>query len=79
MFIVCYYNDLYDSCNDIFVTENEQTAIDYCNRFNSKLKKWKEYVSQFDDDKDEVPEHLYHRYHEIKYASDCYYYEIEKR
>lgn len=71
---------------DIFVTENKALAEAYVEKFNSILKKWKDYYSQFEEDidgwvwiKEEHNELYFHRWHTLKGVNGCYVGEIEIR
>jgi hypothetical protein len=85
MYIVKYsggeWGDYYQV--NIFVTADKELAERYVEKFNSILKKWKDYFSQFKDEygfsiKDEYLEHS-DRYYAITKINKCYYDEIEFR
>lgn len=84
MYIVKYsageWDDYYQV--NIFVTADKELAEKYVEKFNSILKKWKDYFSQFVDEyglfKEEYEE-MYDRYYVITKVDICYYNEIEFR
>jgi hypothetical protein len=79
------YEDRFD--NVIFVTENLSTAKKYCKKFNSILKKWKDYFMQFETKKYEIltwlkDEHIetkFYRWNKIKEINKCYYEAVKIR
>ncbi len=88
MYIVKYSSGSYDSWGeeDIFVTSKKSTATKYCTKFNTSLKKWKEYYKKFERVengmswiKDEHAEQHFHRWHIITEVNHCLWQEIEIR
>ena len=84
IFAVAYYGGEYDDYfnKTVFVTKNEQTAIDYVNKFNSILQKWKDYYKQFEEDgwiKKEFEDGYFRRWLQIRNVSKCYYTKIQIR
>lgn len=47
-YLVSYFDNDYSRAVDVFVTKNKITGDAYCNKFNTILKKWKNYYSQFE-------------------------------
>lgn len=89
MYIVKYcggsYDDFYD--HTIFVTDNKKTATNYVKKFNSILKKWKDYYNQYtsteefaiDWIKDEYSDKYFDRWYSLRAVTKCYYEKVEKR
>lgn len=88
IYIVKYHGGGYDDAYiaTIFVTEKKSTAEKYCTRFNTMLKKWKDYYSQFcntDYGFEQMnPEHIktkFGRWLALQRVTKCYWEEIEVR
>lgn len=89
MYIVKYcggeYEDYY--IKDIFVTNDENIAIKYANKFNSIIEKWKKHYKQFEEErhgmtnwiKREFIEQHYYRWSLLRDITECYYEKIEVR
>lgn len=88
MYLVKYcggsYDDYYSTV--IFATNNKKLATKYITKFNSILKKWKNYYSQFEDKKDvfnwikeEYVNQHFNRWNSLRDISKCYYEEIKVR
>jgi len=79
MFIVMYcggsWEDFYKV--NVFVTDNEDIAKNYVNRFNSILKKWKKFYHDKYYKEDNYT--WSHRHYTLDGIDECYYQEIEKR
>ncbi len=52
IYLVYYFGGCFDDFyrNELFVTKNIQTAIEYCNKFNRILTDLKEHYSKFEED-----------------------------
>lgn len=85
MYIVKYSKGEYEDYREIniFVTENKQDAIYYCNRFNSILRKWKDYYNElfsgYDYLEEDVRYEFHHRWYILNEINSCEYKEIEVR
>ena len=85
MIAVKYYDGEQEECSYIvtlFVTFDEQIAIDYVNKFNSILEKWKNYYKQFEEDgwiKEEFEAKHFRRWFKVHTITRCYYTKIEVR
>ena len=88
MYLVKYSGGSYDDwfSEDIFITSKKYKATKYVNKFNRILKKWKEYYSQFEDDKyrfpwikDEFVDKHFDRWNSLRKINKCYFEEIEVR
>jgi hypothetical protein len=71
---------------NIFVTDNEELAKLYVEKFRTKLKKWKDYYSKMfgiDSDlfclEDELQNKHYNRFCQIMNTNNAYYLKIELR
>lgn len=85
IYIVKYYKEEFDTIS-IFVTHDKKTAIKYVKKFNSILKKWKKYYSQYEDRtsgitwiKDVYVNKYFERWYKISEISNCFYDKIELR
>lgn len=71
----------------IFVTNGKDKAKKYVERFNSSLEKWKDYYSQYEEEreseyrwiKDEYVSKHFNRWYEINNIDKCYFEEINLR
>jgi hypothetical protein len=87
MFIVQYSVGDWDSYTvNIFVTDNEELAKLYVEKFRTKLKKWEEYYAKMfgiDSDlfclEDELQNKHYNRFCQIMNTNNAYYLKIELR
>ena len=88
MYIVKYYGGSYDNhyTNDIFVTNNKQTATKYVTKFNKLLKKWKKHYEQYEEKccgiavlKDEYLGKHFRNWYKLNNITECYWEEIEFR
>lgn len=59
MYLVEYSSGQYEDYRtyQIFVTDNEQVAINYINKFNAILKKWQEFYFEYSNN----PDNPYHQ------------------
>jgi hypothetical protein len=77
MFLIQYssgqWEDYYTV--NVFVTEDEELAKSYVNKFRAKLKKWKDYYNS----KDSIRDKHYDRYCQIMETNNAYYLKIEIR
>lgn len=77
------YEDYYET--NIFVTFNKNTAEKYIKKFNSILKKWKDYYRQYTDKEHGFEfikdEHIryFDRWNKLKNIFEVYYEKIELR
>jgi hypothetical protein len=80
MFIVKYcggdYYDYYSYV--IFVTADENKAIKYVTKFNTILKKWKEYYSRFEKNDEHVEKH-FDRWYSLSRVTRCSYDVVDVR
>jgi hypothetical protein len=87
MYLVQYSVGDWDSYTvNIFVTDNEELAKLYVEKFRTKLKKWKDYyVKMFGIDsdwiysEDNVQNKHYNRFCQIMEVNNAYYLKIEIR
>ena len=88
IYVVKYCGGDYDEYQSvvIFATTNKRIAVQYTNKFNHILKKWKDYYKQFEGNdmgfvwiKDEHVEQHFYRWNRLRYITKCYYEEIEVR
>jgi hypothetical protein len=87
MYLVQYSVGDWDSYTvNIFVTDNEELAKLYVEKFRTKLKKWKDYYSKMfgiDSDlfclEDELQNKHYNRFCQIMNTNNAYYLKIELR
>jgi hypothetical protein len=87
MYLVQYSVGDWDSYTvNIFVTDNEELAKLYVEKFRAKLKKWKDYYTEMfgvDSDwiysEDNVQNKHYNRFCQIMEVNNAYYYKIEIR
>ena len=89
MYVVKYSKGDYDDYREIivFVTDRKTTATKYVTKFNKMLKKWREYYSQFEDNKrfpftwfrDDAPTLYYDRWYMLREIYRCWWEEIEVR
>jgi len=71
----------------IFVTNSKDKAKKYVEKFNSSLEKWKDYYSQYEEErelgyrwiKDEYVSKYFNRWFEINNIDECYFEEIDLR
>lgn len=79
MYLVYYtVGDAYDTeTRDIFVTENEQTAIDYCDKFIRIGQACLKYYRELDDEKITLDQS--ERLNRLEYIRSCFYKKIERR
>lgn len=71
----------------IFVTNSKDKAKKYVEKFNSSLEKWKEYYSQYEEErelgyrwiKDKYLYKYFDRWYKINNINECYFKEIELR
>ena len=89
MYIVKYstgeYEDYHEVC--LFVTEKKINATKYVTKFNSILRRWKQYLSKYEHIeygnykwiKEEYIEKWYSRWSSIRQTNKCWYEEIEVR
>jgi hypothetical protein len=88
-YLVSYYGGRYEDTFDvvIFTTNKKSTATKYCTKFNTLLKKWKNYYKQFETQKygimtwiaDEHIETKFYRWNKLKKITKCCYKEISVR
>ena len=83
MYIVKYSfgHSLDNGAAILFVTDTEQKAKNYCNKFNRILKKWKKYHNKCakqlwlrNDDFNK-----FERWYQLKMINECFYNKIELR
>jgi hypothetical protein len=88
IYLVKYYGGSYDDYYNvtIFATNKKSKAIKYVIKFNRILKKWKEYYSQYEDNKfgfkwikDEFVNQYFNRWNNLNQLTKCYYEEIPVR
>lgn len=89
IYLVKYYGgiDSYFYEKTVFATTSKSKADKYVAKFNKLLKKWKDYYSQFEENKvgfrclkDEfINKGIYSRWQSLGNITKCYYYEIEFR
>jgi hypothetical protein len=87
MYLVQYSVGDWDSYTvNIFVTDNEELAKLYVEKFRAKLKKWKDYYAKafsIDSDlfclEDELQNKHYNRFCQIMNTNNAYYLKIELR
>jgi len=85
MYLVYYSTGSYDTAFDnyVFVTESEEFAINYVNKFNDRLFYWKKYWKDLldcnNEDLMEMIDKHYNRYSQILDTYTAYYKAIEKR
>jgi len=88
IYIVKYSCGSYDDYmeNIIFATHNKSTATKYVTRYNTILKKWKEYYRQFEEKiysinwiKEEFMETKYDRWSNLSELNGCFWEEVEIR
>ena len=88
IYLVSYSGGDYDDYYTIiiFATTKKSTAVKYVKKFNSILKKWKNYYSQFEENelgfkwiKDEYVEQHFNRWDCLRNINNCYYQEITVR
>lgn len=89
IYLVRYYGGSYEDYWDrvIFATTKKTIATKYVTKFNRILKKWKNYYSQFEENKygimpcikDEYIEQYFNRWDSIRNITKCYYEEITIR
>jgi hypothetical protein len=88
IYLVKYYGGSYDDYYNavVFATFKKSKATKYCTKFNRILKKWKEYYSQYEEDKygfkwikDEFTNKYFDRWHSLRNYTKCYYEEITVR
>jgi hypothetical protein len=89
IYLVKYYGGGYDDhyTVTIFATTKKATATKYVRRFNKILKKWKEYYSQFEEDKygimkwlkEDYTEQYFYRWNSLRNITKCYYEEVPVR
>jgi hypothetical protein len=87
MYLIQYSVGDWDSYTvNIFVTDNEELAKLYVEKFRTKLKKWKDYYSKMfgiDSDlfclEDELQNKHYNRFCQIMNTNNAYYLKIELR
>jgi len=87
LYLVKYYGGDYDDFyeKEVFVTSVKSKATKYCTKFNKTLKKWKDYYSQYEEEKcvglkwykDGAPN--YRRWVSLRRHTKCYWIEIETR
>ena len=88
VYLVKYSQGRYDTfeVTDIFVTFNEETAINYMNRFNYLIKEYRKFYSKFEETnsrvrnwiKDEYNDY-YDRWYWLREINDCFIVEMEIR
>jgi hypothetical protein len=76
------YEDFYTK--DIFITSDFEKVKKYVKKFNSILKKWKEYYSKYEDKSlgwadSSAPYHIFEAWYRLRMIDECYYEEIEIR
>ncbi len=85
IYIVKYYRGSYDDYHEVtvFATASESTAKKYQAKFNRMLKKWKDYYSQYEEEKwgarwisEEYSENYFHRWMSLRDITKCYYEEV---
>jgi len=88
MYLVSYSTGSYEDfdTHDIFITYNKKVAIKYVKKFNSILKKWKDYYSKYEEPyasirwiKDEYVDIYFDRWMSLRETNECFYNEIEVR
>ena len=88
VYLVKYSQGSYDDyeCIDIFVTFDEEIAINYMNRFNYLIEEYKNFYSRFEEDtpygyrwiKDEYDDY-YNRWSWLRRTNKCFIVEMEIR
>lgn len=88
IYLVRYYGGSYDDYFNsiVFATEDEKTATEYVEKFNTILKKWQDYYSQFEEEqsqgfiwiKQEYAKYS-RRWHQLNQITECYYEKIPIR
>ena len=65
----------------LFITLNQEVAINYVNKFNRILKAWREHIKKYEHKEDFQDNYLdyVNRYYNIKELGYSYYLEIELR
>ncbi len=86
IYVVKYYRYSTDNMVTIFATTERSKATKYCTRFNSILKKWKEYYKQYEDNRLGITwlkeEHVninFSRWYELRHIGPCSWQEIPVR
>jgi hypothetical protein len=91
IYLVKYWGGDWDDhyTHIVFATTNKSVATKYVKKFNSVLKKWKEYYKQFEYKNDEIwgtgwikNEHIeqhYNRWSRLRSIDKCYWDEVEIR
>lgn len=84
-YLVSYSTGSYDDfrINNLFVTENEEYAKKYCEKFNRILNKWRPYFlevyNNYDWENDENNDSHYDKSEVFIEINQCFYNEIEMR
>ena len=78
-FSASYYEDYHD-CN-LFVTDDIEVALKYCAKFNTMLKRWKDYFNEvvWSDEENYDEKKFYDRACQIYEVHRCKMEMIEKR
>jgi ABC-type Fe2+-enterobactin transport system substrate-binding protein len=83
MYIIEYSTGSWDSWNkhNVFVTENEEVAKQYIEKFNHILTKWKTYLEEIlEKNPNKINDNdFYERYIKFNEANKAYYTEIQIR
>lgn len=88
IYLVKYYGGDWDSYYEtiIFATEVKSRATKYVSKFNRILKKWKQYYSQFEEERNGIvwikEEHIaqhFDRWISLQNISKCYCHEVKLR
>lgn len=81
MFVVELYFENWDDwvSRSHFATTNEKVAKNYCNKYNSILKKWQEYYIKKHDELFEAKSPALERFYKIMEVRPATYYQIELR
>ena len=86
-FLVSYCIGEYEDWRRIvvFITDNENVAINYCKKFNNLHDKWKKYYTRFEDKnengdiQEEYIEKRYEKWNILQEFKGCSYTSIEFR
>jgi hypothetical protein len=89
IYLVKYSGGSYDDYYNVivFATTKKSKATKYCAKFNRILKKWKEYYSQYEEDKygwkwiykEEYINQYFNRWYKLKNINKCNYEKIPVR
>jgi hypothetical protein len=74
------YSDFFRTI--LFITQNEQKAQEYCEKFNKIVEKWRAFYNQFQESEYELKpeyEEYFERWHHLNQITLCTYVNIETR